>query len=119
MQRPLNKEMLETKANESALALVLQAEQAANAAIESDLADARDCIDRARAMARAIAARAAQRTTRVHELTDAALARQLAQIEEEQTKIQADAAQEINTRDELHLRAVVARVADRLAQGLP
>lgn len=119
MQRPLTTEAVETNTRESAIALVLQAERAANAAIEADIEGAHECIDHARVLARAIASRAAQRTTRVHKLMDTTIARQLAQIAEERAQIQTAAAQKANTPNEDQLRAIVAQVAERLAQGCP
>jgi len=109
---------------ESAITQVLQAEQAARAATEADAVRAGGYVELARAQARAIAERAAQRTLRVHQWADARIARQLALIAEERGRLNASGSADAGAAvgspasDDPRLQPMVASAVARLAAQL-
>lgn len=77
---------------DEAIARVLQAEQSARAAVAQCALDAERLRQDARARARAIAERAAERVARVHEWTQAALRAEIGRLEAERAALRQPAA---------------------------
>lgn len=73
---------------DDAIVRVLQAEQAARAAVDSYAAHAESIREQARLRAHAIAERAAVRAARVHRLTDAGIALRIAALNDERAALQ-------------------------------
>lgn len=102
----------ETSRVDEAIARVLQAEQSAREAVAQCAVDAERLRQDARARARAIAERAAERSARVHELTQAALRAEMERLEAQRAALRQPAAPDPDE------PARVARALDRLASEL-
>lgn len=97
---------------DDAIMRVLQAEQAARAAVRRAAIEADDLRAAARERAHAIAERAAVRVARVHRSMDAAIAARLDELQRQRTALSAAPAEDPTE------SARVARALDRLAMEL-
>lgn len=100
---------------DDAIMRVLQAEQAARAAVAQDAAQAERLRDDARQRARAIAERAAVRAARVHGLVDAAITGRLEHIRRQRAAL-TDAPSD-DAAESARLERALDRLAAELAEG--
>lgn len=94
---------------------MLEAERAARAAVETCAAQAQARVQQARDRARAIAERAAQRSTRVRRVCAARLDARLAAVESERRAL--DRGSDADAGDLQRLQAAIDTLADALAGG--
>jgi vacuolar-type H+-ATPase subunit H len=102
----------DTSRVDQAIVRVLHAEQSAREAVAQCAVDAELMRQDARARARAIAERAAERVTRAHQWTDAALRSEVARLNEQRAALQQPAPPDPEE------PARVARALDRLSAEL-
>ncbi len=102
----------ESAAADAAIEQVLQAEQAARAAVAQCRTEAEEQLAQARERARRIAERAALRIARVHAFAQARVSSRLNEIERQRADLEASSA--AAGADAGHLRAAIERLAAEL-----
>jgi cell division septum initiation protein DivIVA len=102
---------------DASMARVLAAERAAREAVEACAAEARECLDRARALEKSIAARAAARSADARASLAARRERRLAEIAAADRAI--DATSTPRADEHARLAQAIERLADELAGGTP
>ncbi len=108
---------VDVMATDAAIARVLQAEEAARAAVARCAADADQRVQTARDEARAIAERAARRIARVHALAQESLLTRLAEIEQARAALDQSTPALVATPD--RLRGVIEQLAAELTTEPP
>lgn len=102
---------------DAAIVRVLQAEQAARAAVDQYVAEAEQIRESARLRARAIAERGAERVARVHRWTDAAIRERVEALARERAALKAPEAPDATEPE--RIAGALERLAAELTGGTP